>query len=295
MPSRSPGNIYLLTRPGMFLLHVPAVLAVVAAVLLGNWQLGAWQMHREDRAAELANVDPVPLADVLGPDAAFPGDGVGRPVTMTGRWLPDDLTYIADHENDGQLGYWVVVPLLTCGDDRTDCPEPSAMPVVLGWSATVADAASPPTGEAEVTGWLQPGESDGGPDDDPEDRVLPALRIADLLQRVEQDLYGGFVILEQPAAARGDLAAVTPDSLPEAPTSTALRNFLYGIEWYLFGGFAVFLWWRWSRDELAAARARIAGEDAQPAGEPDAEPDAEPEAGQEREEGAATARIRSEP
>lgn len=287
MPSRSPGNIYLLTRPGMFLLHVPAVLAVVAAVLLGNWQLGAWQMHREDRAAELVHADPVPLADVLGRDAPFPGDGVGRPVTMTGRWLPDDLTYIADHQNDGRSGYWVVVPLLTCGDGGTGCPKPSAMPVVLGWSATVADAAKPPTGEAEVTGWLQPGESDGGPDDDPTDRVLPALRIADLLQRVQQDLYGGFVILEEPAAARGGMAAVTPDSLPKPPTSTALRNFLYGVEWYLFGGFAVFLWWRWSRDELAAARARIAAEDAEDAGGPPAE--------EEPQEGAATARIPSEP
>jgi len=284
MPSRPPGNIYLLTRPPMFLLHVPAVFAVVAAIMLGNWQLGAWQAHRQDRAAELARVDPVPLADVLGRDAPFPAAGVGRPVTMTGRWLPDDVTYVAGREHDGRTGFWVVVPLLTCGDDRTDCSHPSAMPVVLGWSGTVADAAAPPTGEADLTGWLQPGESDDLPDDDPTDRVLPALQIADLLQHVHQDLYGGYVILESPAAARGGMAAVTPASLPKAPTSTALRNFLYAIEWWLFGGFAVFLWWRWTRDELAAARARLGvAEDGRDGEEPP------------QETGAPTARIPSEP
>ena len=49
---------------------------------------------------------------------------------------------------------------------------------------------------------------------------------------------------------------MTPDSLPEAPTFTALRNLLYGVEWWLFAALAVFLWWRWTRDEMTAARAR---------------------------------------
>jgi hypothetical protein len=36
--------------------------------------------------------------------------------------------------------------------------------------------------------------------------------------------------------------------------TTKLRNILYAIEWWVFGGFAVFLWWRWVRDELDRAR-----------------------------------------
>ncbi len=263
MPSRPLGNVPLLFRPSMFLLHVPAVLAVVAAVLLGNWQIGAWQEHRQDRSAELADADPVPLQDVLGADDPFPGDGVGRPVSMTGRWLPGDVVYVSGREHDGRDGVWVVVPLLTCGD-RTSCDTRSAMPVVLGWSATVADAAPLPAGSTDVVGWLQPGESAAGPDPDPRDRVLPALRVADVLQHVDGDVYGGYVILRSPADARAGLVAVTPDSLPDAPTSTALRNLLYGVEWWLFGGFAVFLWWRWTRDELEVARARAGETDPEP-------------------------------
>jgi surfeit locus 1 family protein len=43
---------------------------------------------------------------------------------------------------------------------------------------------------------------------------------------------------------------VTPDALPEPDAFTSLRNLFYALEWVVFGGFALFLWWRWSRDEL---------------------------------------------
>ena len=259
MPARPPGTFRLLTRPSMFLLHVPAVLAVVAAVLLGQWQIGAWQMHREDRAAELADASPVPLVDVLGADEPFPGDSVGRPVELTGRWLPEAAVHVADRDHEGEDGFWLVVPVLTCGDSA-ECAEAAAMPVVVGWAETPVDVATPLSGPVELTGWLQPGEGAADPDPDPTDRVLPSLRIADMLQRVDADLYGAYVILDEPAEARGDLVAVTPDSLPDPPTSTALRNLLYGVEWWFFAGFAVFLWWRWTKDEMAATRARAAAD-----------------------------------
>jgi hypothetical protein len=128
-----------------------------------------------------------------------------------------------------------------------------AIPVVLGWSASPDEAPAPPTGTAEVTGWLQPGEG-SEVDEDPLDDVLPSLRIADLLQRVDRDLYGAYVIAETPTELHRGLTPVTPESLPKPETSTALRNLLYGLEWWCFAGFAVFLWWRWCRDEVVAAR-----------------------------------------
>ena len=246
-------------RPSMFLLHGPAVAAVVVAILLGNWQLGAWQMHRDARSVELTGEDPVPLEDVLGPDDPFPADGVGRPVQLTGQWLPEHVVHVSGRRHEGQDGYWTVVPLLTCGTTGAGCADAAALPVVLGWTTTVDEAPEIPTGTEQLTGWLQPSEASAGPDDDPADTVLAALRTADLVQRVGQDLYGGFVILERPSDVRGDAQAVTPASLPEAPTSTGLRNLLYGVEWWLFAGFAVFLWWRWTRDEVIAARERACG------------------------------------
>jgi hypothetical protein len=93
--------------------------------------------------------------------------------------------------------------------------------------------------------------------------VLPQLRVADLAQRVDQDLYGGYAIAQQgvdglPAA---DLA-----QLPDAGRFTAIRNLLYAVEWWVFGGFAVLIWWRWVGEQLVG-----------PAEEPEVEPEVEPE------------------
>lgn len=273
MPDGPPSTLRLLLRPSMFLLHVPAVLAVVAAMMFGNWQLGVWQEHREDRSAEIAAADPVPLADVMGPDDPFPAAGLGRPVIAPGQWVPGSTAYVADKVEDGATGYWVVTLLATCGTTADGCPEPAALAVVRGWAEETLSTADPPepTGPVEVQGWLQPGEAAGEPDPDPTDDVLPTLRIAELLQRGDQDLYGAYLMLDDPATARAGLVAVTPDSLPDPPTFTGLRNLLYGIEWYVFAGFAVFLWWRWTRDELHRARAAAAGapRDEAPVDQPD--------------------------
>ena len=263
MPSRSPGAFHVLTRPSMLLLHLVAVVGVSLAVWLGQWQVDAWQEHRRDRAAEVADDDPAPLEDVMGPDDAFPTAGVGKPVRVSGQWLPASTVYVAGRSHQERTGFWMVTPLSTCPAEQCSSPAGSAssagaaaIPVVLGWSASVDQAPEVPTGTAEVTGWLQPGEAAAEPDPDPLDNVLPTLRIADLLQKVDQDLYGGYLILKSPAAARDGLVTVTPESLPKAPAFTALRNLLYGLEWWCFAAFAVFLWWRWCRDEVVASRIR---------------------------------------
>ena len=116
----------------------------------------------------------------------------------------------------------------------------------------------------DLTGWLQPGEGSGVPDPDPQDDVLPELRIASAIQHVDQDLYGGYVIARDATPAQGitdGLEPVTPDSLPKPDVTTKLRNILYAIEWWVFGGFALFLWWRWVRDELDRVRAAEAAAD----------------------------------
>lgn len=245
MPAHPPGTLSVLTRPHMLLLHLAGVLAVTVSSWLGLWQLDAWQSHRENRAADLADAEPQPLQDVLGPDDAFPRDGAGRPVTFTGSWLPETTVYVEGRQSQGRIGYWLLTDAAVCAEG-TGCPQAPAMPVVVGW--TPNKRADAPQGSVEVTGWLQPDESE--PDPDPTDDVTPGIRTTDLLQRSDRDLYGAYVILEQPEEARAGLRAVTPDSLPEPPTFTALRNLLYGIEWWFFGGFAIFLWVRWCRDEL---------------------------------------------
>jgi cytochrome oxidase assembly protein ShyY1 len=231
-----------------------ALVLVAVAGGLGWWQLQAWQERREAEARDLTQLAPVPLTDVMGPDDPFPGAHLGRPVTLDGEWLPQGAFYVSGREHSGRDGLWLVVPLAV--GTSTD----PAVPVVLGWTEDV-DTALVPTGAGSVTGWLQPPEGNGSVDDDPGDDVVPQLRTADAIQRVDNDLYSAYVVwayaADQPDAG---LAPATLDSLPEVGRFTALRNLLYALEWWFFGAFAAFVWWRWLRDEQAVQAAASAGD-----------------------------------
>jgi cytochrome oxidase assembly protein ShyY1 len=248
------------TTSRMLLLHVGLVVGVLATTLLGLWQLGAWQEHREDKVAALAGAAPVPLGAVLGPDDPFPAPDAGRPVTVSGEWLPEETVVVTDRIQHGDRGRWLVTPLAVC--EAAPCaPEDSVIPVVLGWSDRPGDlGVPPPTGAGEVVARLQPAEQDEATPAGADEGVLSSLRILDFVERLDQDLYSGFVILDQPEELRGDLEAVTPEALPRPPASEGLRNLLYAVQWWVFGVFTVVVWWRWVRDELTTARTEVVQE-----------------------------------
>lgn len=246
------------TTSRMLLLHLGLVVSVVATAMLGWWQLGAWQSHREDRVAALAGARPVPLDSVLGADDPFPPPDAGRPVTIAGEWLTDETVVVTGRIQHGDVGRWVVTPLAVC--EAPPCSEDaSVVPVVLGWTGDPdAGRPSPPSGPADIVARVQPAEQDDAVDEDVTDAVLPSLRIVDFVQRLDQDLYSGFAILDGPARLRGDLERVSPEALPSPPTSTGLRNLLYAVQWWIFGLFAILVWWRWVRDERTTARSERA-------------------------------------
>jgi surfeit locus 1 family protein len=237
--------------------HLVVVAALVAAGWLGLWQYDGWQARRAAEARDLTQVAPIPLAEAIGPDDPFPGSRVGQPVEVVGTWVPDATVYVSGREHDGHDGYWVV------GEVRVG---DSLLPVVRGWSATPGSAqrGPEPFGETDLVGWLQPSEGTLAVDDDPADAVLPQLRVADLAQRFEQDLYGAFVVARDRTDTRTEsLEPADLPALPDAGRFTALRNLLYAVEWWFFGAFAAFVWWRWAREETAGAIApERAAEDA---------------------------------
>jgi cytochrome oxidase assembly protein ShyY1 len=222
--------------PRFWGMHLLALVLTAAAVALGIWQYGAWQAHRDAQAVDLTSARPVPLTAVMGPDDPFPGTDVGRPVHVSGTWVPDGTVYVSGRRRAGSEGYWVVTPLAV-GGGRSP-----ALPIVRGWVAAPDDAPAPPTGRASLDAWLQPPEGTGAADADPNDDVLPQLRIGDLVQHVDQDLYGAYGVAERPAPG---LERATLSQLPAVGALTSIRNILYAFEWWFFGAFAVFVWWRW--------------------------------------------------
>ena len=137
-------------------------------------------------------------------------------------------------------------------------PSGSEIPVVRGWVADPSQAPAAPRGRAALVGLLQPPEDSGVPDDDTSDAILPELSITDLLQRTSRDLYGGYVIATDRAVPGGGtsgpgtagLAPASAEHLPGADASTGLRNLLYAFQWWVFGAFAIFMWWRWLTEDV---------------------------------------------
>ncbi len=228
----------ILLRPRFWPGHLAMIVCVAIATGLGLWQYDAWQTRRADAARDISGETPVALATVMTGDSPFPGRDLGRPVSFTGTWVGGNV-YIADRFSRGERGYWVVTAAKVDGTD-------SAMPVVRGWAPEpVAPSA---TGSAQVVGWLQATEGSGPIDEDPADDVIPTMRIASLVEKVDTDLYSGYVVGKEVDSL--DLEPVTPEAVPAVGNFTALRNLLYAVEWWIFGAFAFFVWFRWCRDSL---------------------------------------------
>ncbi|WP_181310093.1 SURF1 family protein [Nocardioides campestrisoli] len=251
-----------LFRPVALGAHLLALVLVSIAVLLGFWQLGSWQEQREDEATNRQALEPVPLADALGPDQPFPKAEVGRSVEVSGTWLPDSTLYVSDRPHGEDDGYWAVTPVAVGSGPGTDPATAPALLVVRGWVSDPAEDTIAPQGPVELVGWLQPPEGTSGVvDDDSSDAVIPQMRMADAIQHVDQDLYGGYLVLDPERAAAAEvteaadgLAPVDLEQLPDVAASTGLKNLLYGVEWFIFAAFAAFIWLRWCADEVARAR-----------------------------------------
>jgi surfeit locus 1 family protein len=235
VPVTAPRRPGLLTDLGAVAL---TLVLVGIAGLLGTWQYDAWQASREAEARDLTGITPVPLGDVMGNDDPFPAPDLGRPVEVAGEWL-DGGFWVADRARGDEPGYWAVAPLQT-GD--------AAVLVVRGWAPQPDADLLTVSGAADVTGWLQAPEGSLVTDDDPTDDVFPEIRVADAVQRVDVDLYSAYLISREPAAG---LQEAELEALPTPSRTTGLRNLLYAVEWWIFGAFAAFIWWRWRRDATA--------------------------------------------
>lgn len=217
-------------------LTVLAILLLAGMTAMGVWQLGAYNERQALATAETTQARPVPLDRLLGPDQAFTAEAHARPVVVQGEYAEQQL--LVDRGADDP---WVVTPLVTDSG--------SAVLVVRGLAESDprdVDLAAPPAGRVRVVGSLQPSQARGG-DDDPTDNRVPTLSTAQLIGEFEQDLYSGFVVLtdQRPPSS---LPKATPPQ-PDASFTVGLRNLMYAVQWWVFGAFVVFMWWRVVRDE----------------------------------------------
>jgi surfeit locus 1 family protein len=232
--------------PRLWGAHALLVVALAATVLLGYWQWHVSRDHRASQVASFAHEQPKPLTDVMSHNDPFPGSELGRPVEISGTWVPGSTVYV---HHDG--GYWVASPIAVGAAG----PSTPAIYVVRGWSPTPTSTDA--SGAVTVVGWLEPGEDGDTIDTHPHDDILPAMQLSLALAHTDRDLFSAYAVVADHQATwtvttQNDgttgLRAVAEPAAPKADPTTGLRNLLYAFQWWVFGCFAIYIWWRHVRD-----------------------------------------------
>lgn len=236
----SPGRVLL--RPAMLGLHTFAVVAVVATIVMGLWQLGVYDTRQQHEQADRRDVATVPLDEALGPDEAFSGSANHRPVEVRGSFGPaDEQIWVSGRSLDGMDGYWLVAPFVV--------GQGEALLVVRGWSPTNGSLPKPPD-VVTIEAVLQSSEESGAPLG--ADRTTDTIRVPLLANELPYDLYSGYGILTDPEPIGGLQAVPPPD--PDVSWTVGLRNLVYAFQWWVFGAFAILMWARMCRDVVRDAR-----------------------------------------
>jgi surfeit locus 1 family protein len=218
------------------------ILALLLALAIagGFAALGQWQLARAIEAGAVSAQDfdaAVPLQSVATPNAPLTTDAVGQMVSADVTWVEDDLTVLTDRLQDGKRVSWIVGHAIIDGGP--------SLAVALGWFDQLGGVAAGGLPE-HIEGRYLP--SDSPQESDFEAGVQSALSVAQLINQwsVPPDgVYGGYVVLDHEALGLGIIDA--PPPIKEV--SLNLLNLFYAVEWVIFGGFAIFLWWRLVRDE----------------------------------------------
>lgn len=236
------------------------ILIVIAFVQLGRWQLGVARDKAAHEAMQQAASRPaVPIDTVIRPHQPFPNAQSTRRVTAVGSYRAQGQVLVANRRLDGASGYWVITPFTVDASGAT-------LPVLRGF-VTDPDAAGPaPSGQRTIQGGLAPGESPASGDPPPAG-ILGSVDLSILVNEWPGELYNAFVFLhdEQPPAD----AAHTLTKVPTPTVSSELnwRNAAYALQWWIFAGFALWMWWRMVKEADREAR-EAAGEN----GERDKDP-----------------------
>lgn len=244
------GGLRRYLTPGLIGLHLFAIAAIVFCVIMGFWQSGIYDSRQEHERADKQAVPRVALAEIWSPDKPFLKTLNHRPVTVEGEFAPaSEQVWVTGKERDGRDGVWLMAPLLVAGGD-------DALLIARGWAERPGPLPEVPAGPVSLEAVLEPGESNAG-SFDAADRTIPSVRLPTLINELPYDLYSGFAISTD-AAIAGDLELVPPPTVDDVSWTVGLRNLAYALQWWVFGLFAAFMWWRMTTETAAASRAKVA-------------------------------------
>lgn len=218
-------------------------------VLLSQWQFSRSQDAAPPPPSTTEQVQP--LTEVFEPGIPMTAGVADQMVRMEGRFLPDTRVLVQTRLQDDRDGLWVVSAFEVAGSGQ-----PAAvLPVVHGWVPDANSGSEVPehVGAAVVEGRLLPTEAPVV--QRPVAGQVPTLSVAQLINVWDVPvMYSGFVVSSD--------TVVDGSPVPPAPPLEAVRigpqpqetpvnwlNIFYAVEWFVFAGFAFFLWWRLVADD----------------------------------------------
>ena len=224
-------------------LTIVMLIAVVACVFLGLWQLGVAQDEgRKEAVSAAAALPRAPLSEVAAPHSAFQAEFSNRPVSVTGTYAAELGFVVPDRRLGGRVGSWVVTPLKTPA---------GTVAVLRGFvDGTPTTLPPPPEGTVTVLGTLGPGESPRT------GRPLPdgqrhGIDLAQLVNEWPGDLYN--VVAARLRRVPGTQHRARPGAATGGRRPAELQEPAYAIQWWVFGLFAIWMWWKMFRAEQQPA------------------------------------------
>jgi len=248
------------------------LLAVVFA-LMAQWQIGRSFIDSPGNNSWLA-VTTTDLTQVAEPNSPFtfneiPTDGDKPFLTQVKTSLSVDsskaVLVTKRIQVNGDSGYWLVVPAQT---------EKATLFVVAGFinekqnalevlnqvregdlnQALGASAEKP----LIATGRYLPSEA---PVESPAENMFDSLSVAQLINQDSfdsQQVYTGFMVLtENNLFSSVDGVELVTIGIPKSDSQVNWLSAFYAIEWTVFAGFAIFMWWRLLADAYKKQQAAL--------------------------------------
>ncbi|MBX3068295.1 MAG: hypothetical protein KF844_06590 [Cryobacterium sp.] len=225
-------------RPRWILALLLSLVVAAGFVLLSQWQIS--RSSQTGTVVENATEHVVPLDSNAKPQEPVNAALDGQMVSVEGNFTSDPTIILSDRLNDGETGYWVV------GHFRT--VDGVGLAVALGWSADLksAQAVKLDSNSQKLTGRYMADEAPQSSDyQHGKQSALSIAGVVNIWSEVDPNgVYNGYLVTLSPA----DGLVKIHSPAPEKQVELNLLNVFYAVEWVIFAGFAIFLWWRLVKD-----------------------------------------------